>query len=168
MRSDAPSATGAVVIGVDGSPASLEALRTGATIARAFDAPLLAIAAWQYPVAVAGMMPLAGWSPEADASAILDEAVETVFAGSPPSELHRAVVAGPAAPELIRRSDSATMIVVGSRGHGGVAGLLLGSVSTAVAQHARCPVLVVHSAADSRARRRSHESAAAPLPLVEP
>jgi nucleotide-binding universal stress UspA family protein len=45
---------------------------------------------------------------------------------------------------LLDVSTGAQMLVVGSHGHGGFAGLLLGSVSAACAEHARCPVLVVH------------------------
>jgi nucleotide-binding universal stress UspA family protein len=45
---------------------------------------------------------------------------------------------------LLDESDGAQMLVVGSRGHGGFMGLLLGSVSASVAEHATCPVLVLH------------------------
>jgi nucleotide-binding universal stress UspA family protein len=51
---------------------------------------------------------------------------------------------GPPARTLIEESRNAFMLVLGSRGHGGFAGLLLGSVSTACAQHAHCPVLIMH------------------------
>ena len=51
---------------------------------------------------------------------------------------------GNAAQRLIDASEGAEMLVVGSRGHGGVVGLLLGSVSSACAEKAHCPVLVVH------------------------
>lgn len=49
-----------------------------------------------------------------------------------------------AAQVLIKASDGARMVVVGSRGHGGFVGLLLGSVSSVVAEHAQCPVFIVH------------------------
>ena len=59
------------------------------------------------------------------------------------------VYAGGAAHVLIEESSSATMLVVGSRGHGGFAGLLLGSVSQQCAAHARCPVVIVHDTSAS-------------------
>jgi nucleotide-binding universal stress UspA family protein len=61
------------------------------------------------------------------------------------------VVEAPAAEALITASTGADMLVVGSRGHGGFAGLLLGSVSQDCARHARCPVVIVPARAQSRA-----------------
>ncbi|MDD0857766.1 universal stress protein [Arthrobacter alpinus] len=58
-------------------------------------------------------------------------------------------VRGTPARVLMEHSKSAQMLIVGSRGHGGFAGMLLGSVSSACAEHAGCPVLVVHGERDS-------------------
>jgi nucleotide-binding universal stress UspA family protein len=74
----------------------------------------------------------------------LDDTVQAVFGDQPPPELHREAREGGAAKVLLDVSQGATMLVVGSRGHGGVAGLLLGSVSANVAEHAPCPVLIIH------------------------
>jgi nucleotide-binding universal stress UspA family protein len=67
-----------------------------------------------------------------------------VFGGDRPAGLVTRVEQGGAARILIDVSQGANLLVVGSRGHGGFAGLLLGSVSSACAEHAACPVLVVH------------------------
>lgn len=132
-----------IVVGVDGSESSVAALRYAARLADAFDAPLEALTTWTFPP-YAGASLVAGWDPERDAADTLDAAVERAFGGSVPEGLTRTVLVGPAARTLIEVSDRCGMLVLGSRGHGGFAGLLLGSVSSACAEHAHCPVVVVH------------------------
>ena len=61
-------------------------------------------------------------------------------------ELESSVVQGPASQALVEAADGADLLVVGSRGHGGFAGLLLGSVGQQVAHHAPCPVVIVRGA----------------------
>ena len=63
---------------------------------------------------------------------------------SRPARLQATVADGSPAKTLLQISEGARMLVVGSRGHGGFTGLLLGSVSAACTEHAHCPVLVVH------------------------
>ena len=150
--------TKAVVVGVDGSTSSLAALRKAAELASMFGHPLEVITTWQFPISYDRTLPPAIWSPEADAQAILDATAEEVFGADRPDHLTLRVVPGPAAAVLIKRSEDAELLVVGSRGHGGFAGLLLGSVSTACAQHARCPVLIMHGA-----RPGTHDSTTPPL-----
>jgi nucleotide-binding universal stress UspA family protein len=75
---------------------------------------------------------------------VLDDTVLAVFGDQPPAGLQRQVREGGAAKVLLEAGEGAIMLVVGSRGHGGFAGLLLGSVSANVAEHASCPVLVIH------------------------
>ena len=82
-------------------------------------------------------------SPQEDATDILDRAIEDAFDDDPP-DLTRQVIAGPPSRTLIELSADSAMLVLGSRGHGGFAGLLLGSVSAACGEHAYCPVLIVH------------------------
>ena len=133
-----------IVVGVDGSDQSKRALRWAAGLAATYDAELTAIAAWHYPVAygVGGVDGL--WDPQQDASKALTQSADEVFGPDRPANLELLVQHGNSAHVLLEHSESALMLVVGSRGHGGFAGLLLGSVSAAVAEHAHCPVLVVH------------------------
>jgi nucleotide-binding universal stress UspA family protein len=133
-----------ILIGVDGSDASIDALRRGAILATALDAPLEAITTWEFPVVLDGYYPMDNWSPESDAQKILSTAIDQAFGDTPPAKLTRTTLQGFPARVLIEESARASMLVLGSRGHGGFAGLLLGSVSAACAQHAHCPVLVVH------------------------
>ncbi|NYF17263.1 nucleotide-binding universal stress UspA family protein [Microbacterium sp. AK009] len=132
-----------VIAAVDGSPSSIEALRYASRLADALHAPLDAVITWSYPP-YSDPAFISAWSPQDDATTILDDAVRQVFGENPPAHIGKRVLAGAAAPTLIDLSRSAAMLVLGSRGLGGFAGLLLGSVSAACAEHAHCPVLVVH------------------------
>lgn len=133
-----------IVVGVDGSPSSLDALRRGATLAQALNAPLRVVTTWDYPAILDGGYAMEGWSPEGNAREVLSDALAQAFHGSPPAGLTSEVREGPAASVLIDESSSAQMLIIGSRGHGGFVGLLLGSVSSVCSQHARCPVLIMH------------------------
>ncbi|MDO4032100.1 universal stress protein [Clavibacter michiganensis] len=133
-----------IAVGFDGSPASESAVDRALLIAGSLGVPVRLVAAWQYPMAFA-RFPLAEWTPAAHAQSLMDASVAARFGGAPPTWLTTATVEGPAAPVLLAESRDAQMLVVGSRGHGGFAGLLLGSVSSACAEHAECPVLVMHA-----------------------
>lgn len=133
-----------IIVGVDGSESSIDALRYGARLAGALDAPLEAITTWTVPP-VARALLVEGWSPETDAGVILETSIQQAFDGAPPAGLHRTTLGGPTARTLIEASRDAEMLVLGCRGLGGFVGLLIGSVSATCAEHARCPVLVVHS-----------------------
>ena len=99
---------------------------------------------WDYPAGYGfGSVPT-DWDPAEDMRTTLDQTVQQVFGDQPPAGLRRLVSEGGAAKVLLDASQGAIMLVVGSRGHGGFAGLLLGSVSSNVAEHASCPVLVIH------------------------
>ena len=132
-----------VVVGVDGSQPSREALRWARTLAGCTGAAVEAVTVWTYPAAPGWGM-VGDWDPEENAREVLEEAIEAAYGHDRPPKLTTRVVQGPAAKSLLDASEGAQMLVVGSRGHGGFAGLLLGSVSAVCAEHATVPVLVVH------------------------
>jgi nucleotide-binding universal stress UspA family protein len=135
---------GRVVVGVDGSPPSQRALRWGAHLAATFGAGLDAVTAWEFPSTYGfGWVP-SNWDPDQDMTKALAQTVHEVFGDQPPAGWRQLVYQGGAAEVLLGASQGAIMLVVGSRGHGGFAGLLLGSVSSNVAEHSSCPVLVIH------------------------
>ncbi|MFB2580463.1 universal stress protein [Herbiconiux sp. P15] len=139
----ASSSPGRIVVGIDGSDESLDAFRRALRIRDGSGAPVELVAAWQYPN-LYGAMIGSVWSPERDAEEILADAAKSVFGESTPSWLTQTTGQGNPAEVLIRESEGADMLILGSRGHGGFAGLLLGSVSMACAEHAHCPVLIIH------------------------
>jgi len=142
------SARGRIVVGIDGSEQSQMALRWADFLAREMDCDLDVTTAWHlYPgigfgAGMASMPP--DWNPAGYAEDAARRTVEEVFGTNPPPTLRVTAHEGSAAQVLLHASTNARMLVVGSRGHGGFAGLLLGSVSAACAEHAKCPVLVVH------------------------
>jgi nucleotide-binding universal stress UspA family protein len=144
MTVDAGANQARIVVGVDGSQHSRDALRWAAHLARAFGARLDAVTAWEYPPALGWSVVPDNWDPAADMRQILQEATADVFGDDLPVGLQMQVHEGGAAKVLIDASQGAIVLVVGSRGHGGFSGLLLGSVSGNVAEHAPCPVLIIH------------------------
>lgn len=147
MTAPAP-APARIVVGVDGSEQSKLALRWAAYVARLGSATVDAVMAWDYPVtfgwSAGWSYAEGGWTPQEDAEKALDEVLAEVYGERPPAGLRRFVQQGNAAKVLLDHARGATLLIVGSRGHGGFAGLLLGSVSANCAEHAPCPVLVVH------------------------
>ena len=122
---------GRIIVGVDGSRPSQQALRWGAHLAVTFGAGLDAVTAWDFPSAYGWASVPSDWDPAQDMRTALDQTVQEVFGDQPPAGLRRHVYEGGAAKVLLNASQGAIMLVVGSRGHGGFAGLLLGSVSAA-------------------------------------
>jgi len=133
-----------IVVGVDGSPRSKSALRWAACLAPAIGCSIDAVTAWEYPAAYGWVMAPEGWPIEDDSTAALQATLDEVFGENRPANLRAVCEHGSARTVLLDASENAAMLIVGSRGHGGFAGLLLGSVSAACAEHAHCPVLVVH------------------------
>lgn len=133
-----------IVVGVDGSEPSKAALGWAARFSAISGGQIDAVIAW-HPPASYGFPYLPGdWNPEKDAERVLSRAVDEVFGANRPPGIRLIVREGNPAKVLIDESRDAELLVVGSRGHGGFAGLLLGSVSAHCAEHATRPVLVVH------------------------
>lgn len=138
-----------IVVGVDGSLESIHALRWALAEARLRGAEVEVVHAWRYPVwtyspAIVSTPVFAHDELEAEAHSVLNGTVDSVLAEEAvPPAVERVVVEGPAAEQLVRRSEKADLLVVGHRGRGGFAGLLLGSVAHQCSAHAACPVVVV-------------------------
>jgi len=140
--------SGPVAVGVDGSPASRRALEWAVTEAAAKGTKVLAIGAYLVPN-LASAAPYPAWSPALkeeladEAKNVLSGLVSATAKSHPEVEIEAKVVEGPPATVLIEASKHASALVVGSRGHGGMVGSLLGSVSHRCVAHAYCPVVVV-------------------------
>jgi len=138
---------GPVLLGVDGSPASDPAVGFAFEEAALRGAPLLALHGWTGPVSTGpgDMLPLAYDMAvvEAEETRLLAEAVAGWREKYPDVEVRRLLVRRHARGALIDAAARAQLAVVGTRGHGGFIGLLLGSVSQAVLHHAASPVVVV-------------------------
>jgi len=133
-----------IVVGVDGSEPSRRALRWAARQATLTGAGLNVVTTWEFPATYGWAPPYPpGFDPEGDTRRAAQQTVDEVLGASPGVPVELTVVEGHPAPVLVEKSEGAELVVVGSRGHGAFAGLLLGSVSEHCAAHALCPVVVV-------------------------
>jgi nucleotide-binding universal stress UspA family protein len=134
---------GRIVVGIDGSPPSLQALDWAATQAHLTGSSLEAVMTWQWPTSAGWGVPVPNdFDPEAEVRKTLDSALKSVQARFPDLQIDPRVVSGHPAPILVEASKGADLLVVGSRGHGEFVGMLLGSVSEYCTSNAHCPVLV--------------------------
>jgi nucleotide-binding universal stress UspA family protein len=148
-----------IVVGVDHSAGAKAALRFALEDARLRQATLRVVHAWQFgyigATGLEGFLPAAGGELEdfrQSAEAALDETLRDVGVDEDGVAIERRVDQGTAAAVLVEESRGAELLVVGSRGHGGFAQLLLGSVSQQCAQHASCPVVIVRGTAKNGTR----------------
>lgn len=135
---------GRVVVGVDGSPTARRALAWALEEARLRGAPLSVVSAWHQPEAAAFPYATVALDPaifEQAATTVLDEAL----AGCDLTgvDVTRVVSPGTPAGVILAAASDADLVVVGSRGRGGLTGVLLGSVADQVTHHAACPVVVI-------------------------
>ena len=141
------SAWKTIVVGIDGSPSSRKALTWAAAEAADHGADLVVVNVWEHT-----LLPSAGsvsvserYVPE-PTQRTADELLQIIkeeLGEEPPVLVQPHVKQGRPAEVLINESTNADLLVVGTRGHGGFAGLVLGSVSQHVAAYAKCPVTVV-------------------------
>lgn len=138
---------GPVVVGVDGSPASEAAIGFAFEAASTRDAPLTAVMAWtDFLVDSAYDTPRLAidWSQvQEDEHMLLAERLAGWQEKYPDVHVDRVVLRDRPVRALLRLSEKAQLLVVGSRGHGGFAGMLLGSTSQALVYHSPCPLAVV-------------------------
>lgn len=146
MTESEPMTGPRIVVGVDGSASATRALRWAADEARLRQLPLHVVHAWMVPFVEPGGLsggPMVIGIVEEASRKLLEEAVASIDSAHLPAPVHGTLVCGGAAGALLQNAEGAELLVVGARGHGGFAGLLLGSVSDQVVRHAPCPVVVV-------------------------
>jgi nucleotide-binding universal stress UspA family protein len=145
-----PNESGLIIVGVDGSQESMAALLWAMEEARLRGARVRAVNAWDYPVGVGiELTPTTLYSYETMQQAsesVLGNVVDKAYAlVKEPPLVERCSKQGPAAMALLAEAKGADLLVVGTRGHGGFRGLLLGSVADRCARHAVCPTVVIPS-----------------------
>ncbi len=136
---------GRIVVGVDGSEPSKEALRWAVCEAELTGSSVEAVMAWEVPTAVYGLgMPMpTAYDPAPYSGEVLREVIREVTGEHPVVLVSAVLREGQPGKVLVDEAEDADLLVVGSRGHGEVVGILLGSVSEHCATHASCAVVVV-------------------------
>ncbi|MQY40434.1 hypothetical protein SRB17_84670 [Streptomyces sp. RB17] len=139
-----------MVVGVDGSDSSKQALRWAVRQAELTSGTVEALTAWALPQFHGAL----GWLPpsSSDEAAVkarahgnLTQIVEEAVGEPPPVEVRAEARHGTAADVLLKAAHGASLLVIGSRDLGGFSGLLLGSVAQHCVQQAVCPVVVIRS-----------------------
>jgi nucleotide-binding universal stress UspA family protein len=171
----------AVVVGVDGSAAAKDALLWALTEAHLRHWPVRAVHAWMFGYIGGSVEGYPYWGGSVGsytslgidledlhraAEDLLERAIADVKDETDGIEIERQVVQGAAAEVLVTAATPEDLLVVGSRGHGGFAGLMVGSVSQQCVHHAPCPVVVIHPAKPSSSRDESETGAAAKEPAI--
>jgi nucleotide-binding universal stress UspA family protein len=150
---------GRIVVGVDGSAHARQALRFALAEAALRGARVEVVGSWAVPPLAAtgvGMIPafdLLRSELGDSASEVLTRELADAADAAAGVEVEQRVAQGDAAAVLVEAAVGAELLVVGSRGRGGVTGTVLGSVSRACLHHAPCPVAVVHDAGPTERSR---------------
>jgi nucleotide-binding universal stress UspA family protein len=132
-----------IVVGVDGSEGSAKALDWAIVEAINFPARLELVTAWAFPMALGYAWTNSPAEVRREVQRMADSSVSYVAEVAPDVIVRSALHEAEAGPTLVDFSTGADLLVVGSRGHGGIRELLLGSVGTYCSRHARCPVVIV-------------------------
>lgn len=140
--------SGSIVVGHDDTTASMAAVRWAAELAHLHDRRLCIVHAWTWPVlnyGMAGMAVMDSAAPRNQAEHLVDEAAHQVSARFPHLPVWTDVIAGHPREVLDEVSQTADLLVVGTRGLGTVMSTLLGSVSRGILHDAGCPVSIIRS-----------------------
>ena len=133
-----------IVVGLDGSQSSIAALEWAASQAELTGAGLEVLMTWEWPTSYGMALAVpSDYDPTHESENLLGELLEPVREAHPSVSIESRVVEGHPAPVLVEASHGADLLVVGSRGHGEFAGMLLGSVSEHCVTNSHCPVLVM-------------------------
>jgi nucleotide-binding universal stress UspA family protein len=133
-----------IVVGTDGSASSVAALEWALRQAEMTGSSLEVITTWEWPTNYGWAFPFPPeYDPKVDAQRMLSDALDPLLAAHADVPVQTTVVEGHPAPVLVEASRGAELLVVGCRGHGEFAGMLIGSVSEHCATNAHCPVLVL-------------------------
>jgi nucleotide-binding universal stress UspA family protein len=151
---------GLIVVGVDHSAGAKEALRFALEEAQFRQATVSVVHAWRFGSLAAPGIERSLTMPGGEfeelrraAEAALNATIQEVTGDAGDVEIERRIVQGAPAAVLVEESGGADLLVVGSRGHGGFAQLLLGSVSQQCALHAECPVVIVRATSGTSGER---------------
>lgn len=134
-----------ILVAVDGSRHSSRALEFADDLSRRYKAPLLLLHAFPH---VSDLLGTPQYERMLEARSLIGEQLLASARAqvNERTQVETQLIEGPPAPAILRvaAEEGCDLIVVGSRGHGQLTGILLGSVSSVVAQRAGCPVLIVH------------------------
>ncbi len=132
-----------IVVGVDGSVSSNAALRWALRQAHLSGAVVEAVTAWEFPAIYGYPAPMIDVNFGDLATQVAKEAIAAATSDAEKDPIYYKVIEGNAAAALVAESAGADLLVVGSRGHGGFVGALLGSTGQHCVHHAMCPVVVI-------------------------
>ena len=138
-----PAAVRKLVVGVDGSDGSTKALDWAIAEAVRSPASLELVTAWMFPMALGYVFTRTPDEVRQQVQQIADGSVSHVAAIAPDVSVRSVLCEAEAGPALVDQSSGADLLVVGSRGHGGLREMLLGSVGIYCARHSHCPIVIV-------------------------